>query len=417
MRSFLRSRAVRNGVAAVACGATGGSSGLSSSSALDAASATTASAVHAVSRRFQWGGSNSSDFGGLDSEIDAMFGKATEATNTDNDGYGDDWSTQPAGGGYQSQQQQQQQGAARTQRPAAEMSSVVAFKKLDRVPAKFDVMTFSDCFAWQTTAKVARKFVGPMREWSTEIKYRTGVHLETEPTHPAKIAQGSYATADDVEITLYAFGSERSVAYTSRFMETLLQQEPSYVRIGVFRRVPDSSEVEWLTLRRINSEVRPPDVPPISLKLTGKHTMLFESLKDAAIRSVWEETGIALDPKKVFPSGMLNNSDANYFWRVPVRYFVAECPEGAEVRGPLPSTQTAYLQAWDSRILRQSPDPIDQAWARHADPATGTAWLKSTELSALQKPLRGDHYMSIRYTPPPFSNLQEVVNLPTLEEK
>lgn len=381
----------------------GARAGLSAASHL---TATTTLRALAISRRFQ---SNFND-GGLDNELDAMFGQPQSDAgsflrNSGSDNTQDVWSTAPPTAGSGSRQQP----------PLQEMSSIIRFQKINKVPAKFDVMTFSNCFVWNTNAAIARKIIGPMREWADEVKYRTGVHLEMDPLYPNKIAQKLYKTSDEVEMNIYAFGSDRSVIQTAKLMESMIHQEPAYVRLGVFRRIPDSPEVEWITLRRINRELRPPDIPPISLKLPGKHTMLFENFKEAAIRSCWEETGIAVDPKLVYPSGMLDSKDPDYYWRVPVRYFVAELPAGADIRGPLPS-EVNYMQAWDSRLLRQSPDPIDQAWAKHADAATGTAWLKSSQLDVLQKPLRGDHYMSIRYTPPPFSELQTVVNLPPLPE-
>ncbi|CUG12728.1 NUDIX hydrolase, putative [Bodo saltans] len=282
--------------------------------------------------------------------------------------------------------------------------------KLVRPPAKFDLLTHSFAYEWRTTARLARKVVGPMREWANEIKYRTGVHVEMDPTYPEKLAAGDYKLADDVEITVYLFGTDRGVVNAQKVMEAAIQQDPSYVRLGVFRRKPDNSDVEWLTLRRINRDHRPPDIPKISLKLPGKYTLLYENYKEAAIRTLWEETGITAPPVEVYPSGYLRSTDPLYFWRVPVRYFVAEVPFGVEVKGPQ-ATKQSYMMGWDSRILRQSPDAIDREWARLANPETGCAWMSASLLDELQRPLRGFHYMATRYTPPPHSGLQEVVNL------
>jgi 8-oxo-dGTP pyrophosphatase MutT (NUDIX family) len=281
--------------------------------------------------------------------------------------------------------------------------------KLVRPPARFDLLTHSFAYEWRTTARLARKVIGPMREWAHEIKYRTGVHLEMDPTYPEKLAAGDYKVADDVEITVYLFGTDRGVVNAQKVMEAAILQDPIYVRLGVFRRKPDG-DAEWLTLRRINRDHRPPDVPKISLKLPGKYTLLYENYKEAAIRTLWEETGITVQPVEVFPSGYLSSSDPLYFWRVPVRYFVAEVPSNVDVKGPQTSKQS-YMMGWDSRILRQSPDAIDREWARLANPETGCAWMTSSLLDELQRPLRGFNYMATRYTPPPHSGLQEVVNL------
>jgi ADP-ribose pyrophosphatase YjhB (NUDIX family) len=174
--------------------------------------------------------------------------------------------------------------------------------------------------------------------------------------------------------------------------------------------LPDTDGVEWLTLRRINKELRPPDIPPISLKLPGKYTMMYEQHKEAAMRTLWEETGIRVNPKDVFPTGHIVPSDPQFWWRPTIRYFIAEVPFDVVVDGPQINA-ASYMSGWDSRVLRQSPDPIDRAWAQYANPETGCAWLKWPLINELQKPLKGDDYMQIRYTPPPFTNLQEVVGL------
>ncbi|EAN94132.1 putative mitochondrial RNA binding complex 1 subunit [Trypanosoma cruzi] len=304
---------------------------------------------------------------------------------------------------------------------AATMSSstsTIYLEKIARPPARFDLLTNSFVYKWQTKAALARKVSGPMREWAAELKYRTGVHMELEPTFPERIPDeesktgegDTYETADDVDITVYLFGSERGIFNCHKLMETAIQQDPVYVRLGVFRRLHGSNEVEWLMLRRINREMRPPDIPPISLKLPGKWTLLYERYKEAAIRTLWEETGITVDPTSVFPTAQLYQTSPKYYWRVPVRYFVAEVPHDVRVEGPQ-VVPTQYMRNWDVRLLRQSPDPIDRAWAQLADPITGCAWMKAPMIDELQKPLRGEKYMATRYTPPPYSNLQEVVGL------
>lgn len=275
-------------------------------------------------------------------------------------------------------------------------------------------MTNSFAYEWKTTARHARKVVGPMREWASEIKYRTGVHVEMDLTHPELLESGGYAAADDVELTVYVFGTDKGVQHSVPLMESAVQQDPAYVRLGVFRRPAldaPQKEVEWLTLRRINRDNRPPDIPKISLKLPGKYTLFHENYKEAAIRTLFEETGISIaDPLQVFPSGFRLSTDPKYFWRVPVRYFVAEVPHDVRILGPQTNPQQ-YMQGWDPRILRQSPDPIDREWARLADPVTGCAWMTSSMIDELQRPLRGDDYMSTRYTPPPHSDLQDVIKL------
>ncbi|KAH9578695.1 hypothetical protein LSM04_002489 [Trypanosoma melophagium] len=321
-------------------------------------------------------------------------------------------------------------------------SMTIQLEKLTRPPARFDLLTNSFVYKWQTKAGLARKVSGPMREWAAELKYRTGVHMELEPTYPERLSDeiisgtsgtnnndrssnsttntnninngesegGPYESADDVDITVYLFGSERGIFNCHKLMEAAIQQDPVYVRLGVFRRASGSNEVEWLMLRRINRELRPPDIPPISLKLPGKWTLLYERYKEAAVRTLWEETGITVDPTNVFPTAQLYQTNPQYYWRVPVRYFIAEVPHDVRVEGPQ-VVPTQYMRNWDARLLRQSPDPIDRAWAQLADPTTGCAWMKASMIDQLQKPLRGDNYMSIRYTPPPYSNLQEVVGL------
>lgn len=326
--------------------------------------------------------------------------------------------------------------------------------RLQRPPGRFDLLTNSLAYVWYTNAALARKVSGPLREWAAELKYRTGVHMELEPTNPSRLAlpadEGGYKHADEVEITVFLFGSERGIFNCAQLMEGILEHDPSYVRLAVFRRVPrspsasgrqrqeregeeeavgitssspaagesagkdslrsENGEVEWLLLRRINRELRPPDIPPISLKLPGKHTLLYEQYKEAAIRTLWEETGIAVEPSAVFPTGRLSQDLPEYYWRVPVHYFIAEVPYDVEVKGPQADV-SMYMRDWDKKLLQQSPDPIDRAWATFADPDTGCAWLRRPLIDELQREWRGEDYMRIRYTPPPYSELVDVVGL------
>lgn len=287
---------------------------------------------------------------------------------------------------------------------------LVRLVKLPAPPAKFNLLSRAFVYRWDTTAALARKVVGPMREWALELKYRTGVHIEQEPTFPEKIASGAYQTADEVELSLYLFGSDRGVANCKQIMEAAVKQDPTYVRCGIFRRMPNSGGVEWLTLRRINSDTAPPDVPKISLKLPGKYTLMYETYKEAAVRSLYEETGVHVDPKLVYPTAVLQSNDPKYFWRVPVRYFMAEVPHDVTITGPVVAKER-YMTGWDPRVLRQSPDPIDRSWAQLADPVTGCAWMTGALLDELQKPRRGENYMAVRYTPPEYAQLREVVGL------
>ncbi|KAG5496305.1 hypothetical protein JKF63_02607 [Porcisia hertigi] len=304
-------------------------------------------------------------------------------------------------------------------------SARIRLEKIERPPGRFDLLTNSLVYRWQTTAEHARKVTGPMREWASELKYRTGVHLEVEPTNPARLgvpeAEGGYATADEVELTVYLFGSERGIFNCRQLMETALDQDPAYVRLAVFRRIPGKSniaerpfstgpgeDVEWLLLRRINRDLRPPDIPPISLKTPGKWTLLYEHFKEAAIRTLWEETGITVEAGSVYPTAVLSQDNPVFYWRVPVHYFLAEVPYDVQVLGPQVGLNT-YMHHWDSSLLRQSPDPIDRAWSQLADPETGCAWMRRPMIDELQRPLRGEKYMETRYTPPPYSKLNQVL--------
>ncbi|KPA84837.1 putative mitochondrial mitochondrial RNA binding complex 1 subunit,NUDIX hydrolase, conserved [Leptomonas pyrrhocoris] len=312
----------------------------------------------------------------------------------------------------------------------------IRLEKIERPPGRFDILTNSLVYRWLTTAAQARKVSGPMREWASELKYRTGVHVEVEPTFPDRLVvpetEGGYANADEVELTVYLFGSERGIFNCRQLMEAALDQDPAYVRLGVFRRKPGKTasvnssgsassssggggvtinrneDIEWLMLRRINRDLRPPDIPPISLKLPGKWTLLFEHYREAAVRTLWEETGITVDPNTVYPTACLNQSNPTFYWRVPVHYFVAEVPYEVEVLGPQVGLNT-YMHHWDAQLLRQSPDPIDRAWAQLANPETGCAWMKVPMINELQRPLRGEDYMATRYTPPPYSGLNSVL--------
>ncbi|GET91587.1 hypothetical protein, conserved [Leishmania tarentolae] len=304
-------------------------------------------------------------------------------------------------------------------------SARIQLQKIERPPGRFDLLTNSLVYSWQTTAAHARKVTGPMREWASELKYRTGVHIEVEPTNPTRLGvpeeEGGYATADDVELTVYLFGSERGIFNCRQLMETALDQDPAYVRLAIFRRKPGKGvststaaapepheDVEWLLLRRINRDLRPPDIPPISLKTPGKWTLLYEHYKEAAIRTLWEETGINVEAANVYPTAVLRQDNPIYYWRVPVHYFLAEVPYDVQVLGPQVGLNT-YMHHWDLSLLRQSPDPIDRAWAQLADPETGCAWMRQPMIDELQRPLRGENYMAIRYTPPPYSQLNTVL--------
>ncbi|CAD2216160.1 NUDIX hydrolase [Angomonas deanei] len=332
------------------------------------------------------------------------------------------------------------------QRNEEDSAETIHLERVDRLPAKYDLITNSIVYKWETTAKWARKVSGPMKEWATEFKYRTGVHIEVEPTHPERIwnyntgdafygmnssstanfptspseaGDHYYKKSDDVELTVYLFGSERGVYNCKKLLEEAIREDPSYVRLALFRRVPGATgddAIEWLALRRINREIRPPDVPPISLKTPGKYNFLHETHLEAAVRSCWEETGLQLSPANVFPTALFTQEDPLYYWRVPVYYYLAEIPYETEVKGPQ-TMREAYVVDFDPRLLKQSPDPIDRHWAAHADPQTGCAWLRRSTFNELQKPLKGEEYLELRYTPPPYSQLREVLGFREVEEE
>lgn len=286
----------------------------------------------------------------------------------------------------------------------------VVLERLARPPGKYDVLSATSVYRWRTTAKLGRKIIGPLREWGDEFKYRTGVHVEMDPVNPEKAQSGGYATADEVEVNVYFFGADKAIKQASSLIKAMVSQDPSYVRLAVFRRRANTNTVEWLALRRINNDLRPPDIPAISLKTPGKSTLLFENFKEAAVRTLWEETGIHVDGETVVATGQLRNSASQYYWRVPVRYFIAEVPEDVDVQGPQ-AAAARYMTGWDQKTLRLSTDPIDRAWAALADPKTGCAWLTTKQFDDLQLPLKGERYMAVRYTPPPSSGLQEALQL------
>jgi 8-oxo-dGTP pyrophosphatase MutT (NUDIX family) len=283
--------------------------------------------------------------------------------------------------------------------------------QLPRPPAKFELMHNTACFKWVTTAKHGRKIIGPMREWAEELQCRTGVHADMDALYPEKAAAGDYETADDVDTALYFFGAEKAVADSLPLLKAMLKLDPCHVRVGLYRKRGDGQPPEWLTLRRVNRDSRPADIPAISLKTPGKYTMLFENTAEAAARTLFEETGVDVDRAALVKTNVFSTPPVPYFWRPPVHYFVAEMPADAEVLGPQAATRN-YLVDWDARVLRQSRDAVDRVWAQEADPKTGCAWLPSAAVDELQLPVKmQDKYMALRYTPAPESGLQEVLQL------
>ena len=297
---------------------------------------------------------------------------------------------------------------------AAKPSQETGFVKLEACPSppsrlfqNFSIGT--KVYMWHTTAKYGRRLMGPMMEWAQEFTYRTGVSVQWEPTYPEKIyvppsgtpdsASDSswYAHRDDVEVTVYFFGSQRAIDAARSLMEEMATQEPVLVRVGIFKRQDNGAPPRWLALRRVNNEGRPEDIPAITLKTPGKFALLFESMKEAAVRSVYEETGVKVTEEDLTPTGYLDSMPIEYYWRPKVHYFVAELPADAEVLGPRTSVSDYFVE-WDNNILRQSPDPIDRVWASYADPKTGVAWLTAAKLDELQQPVKGDDYMATRYT-------------------
>lgn len=325
-------------------------------------------------------------------------------------GDGKDGKSSSATGGDQQQQQQ----------PAIE----IQIERVDRPPARFDINMRTGVYRWRTTAKYARRVTGPMREWADEFMCRTGVCAHMDPVDLEKATAGGYASADDVEVNLYLFGSERAVQDSVHFLKAMVQTEPCYVRCAVFRRAEpiDSSssssssssadgqpKLEWLTLRRVNPDSRPVDIPPISLKTPGKFTLLFESPEEAAVRTVFEETGLEIDRKTLSKTHVFDKAPPAFYWRPRVEYWVAEVPRDAQPLGPQVSTQR-YVMHWDPRLLRQSADPIDRTWAAAADPKTGCAWLSDKVIDALQAPVKLEtNYMATRYTPAPETRYASVV--------
>jgi 8-oxo-dGTP pyrophosphatase MutT (NUDIX family) len=295
-----------------------------------------------------------------------------------------------------------------TQQYAAASEVDVILEKLPRAPAQFDLVRQASVYKWKTKAKYARKVTGPMREWADEFQCRTGVFVTMDAEFPERAAAGQYDSADDVDVNLFFFGADKAVTDSIPLLKAMTALEPAYVRVGLYRK-KETGGVEWLMLRRINRERRPPDIPAISLKTPGKYTMLFENPIEAITRSVFEETGIDLDAKSLIKTNVFSTRPPQFFWRPNVHYYVAELPEDGEVLGPQSAARN-YMMDWDSRILRQSSDPIDRAWATQADPKTGCAWLPSPLIDDLQKPVKlEDAYMAMRYTVPPASGLQELL--------
>ena len=64
---------------------------------------------------------------------------------------------------------------------------------------------------------------GPMREWADEFMCRTGVCAHMDPVDLEKATAGGYATADEVEVNLYLFGSERAVQDSVHFLRAMVQ--------------------------------------------------------------------------------------------------------------------------------------------------------------------------------------------------
>jgi len=298
--------------------------------------------------------------------------------------------------------------SALTQQYAAASEIDINLEKLPRAPAQFDLMRESAVYKWSTTAKYGRKVIGPMREWADEFQCRTGVFVTMDPKFPERAAAGGYESADDVEVNLFFFGADKAVSDALPLLKAMTALDPSHVRAAIYRKTDDGG-VEWLTLRRINRERRPADIPPISLKTPGKYTMLFENPEEAVTRTVFEETGIDLDASSLVKTNVIRSTPPQYYWRPTVHYWVAELPEDAEVLGPQVAARS-YMMEWDSRILRQSTDEADRVWASQADSKTGCAWLKSRTIDELQKPIKmEDTYMATRYTPPPASGLQDLL--------
>ncbi len=298
----------------------------------------------------------------------------------------------------------------------------IDIQRVDRPPPRFEINSRTGVYRWKTTAKYARRVTGPMREWADEFMCRTGVCAHMDPVDLEKATAGGYATADEVEVNLYLFGSERAVQDSVHFLRAMVQTEPCYVRCALFRRAESAGQqqqqdggavaagdVEWLMLRRVNPDTRPVDIPPISLKTPGKYSLLFESPEEAAVRTVFEETGIEIDRKALAKTHVFDKAAPAFFWRPRVEYWVAEVPRDVVVLGPQVNTQR-YVMHWDPRLLRQSADPIDRTWAAAGDPKTGCAWLGSKVIDALQAPVKLEtNYMSTRYTPAPETRYADVI--------
>jgi hypothetical protein len=136
--------------------------------------------------------------------------------------------------------------------------------------------------------------------------------------------------------------------------------------------------------------------------------MLFESVEEATVRTVYDETGIELDRGALLRTHAWTEAPPMFWWRPRVDYFVAEVPYDTPVLGPQ-SNVRSYLREWDPRLMRQASDPIDRAWATLADPQTGCAWVPAAMIDQLQAPLKGANYMGTRYTPAPESSLHKLL--------
>ena len=287
----------------------------------------------------------------------------------------------------------------------------IKLERLERAPAKFELMRNTSVYRWRTVAKHGRKLMGPVREWAEELQCRTGIHVEMDALDLDRANRGEYDSSDDVEVDVLFFGPDRAVTGSVPLMQAMLKLDPAHVRLACFRINPNNEQVEWLMLRRINKNMRPADIPPISLKTPGKYTMLFENTSEAAVRTLYEETGIDVDRNDITKTNVFQKPPVPFFWRPPVHYFIVEVPFDVEVRGPQTALES-YLLDWDNRVLRMSKDPIDRVWATHADPKTGCAWLTADVIDELQKPVKmEDTYMATRYTPSPASGLQDKVKL------
>ena len=408
------------------CSSWSGSSSVSAPSPFSSSIATTIAAQRTASLRRQSGGSSTTGAGGgaksgfpFDADDDELERELKQQAA--------DYASTTAAKAVGSSAAMLAQRLARSADGGAEAVEI-DIKRVDKPPAKYEINTTTGVYRWRTTAKYARRVVGPMREWADEFQCRTGVCVQMDPVDADRAQSGAYPSADDVEVNVYLFGSERAVHECVHFLRAMVQTEPSYVRCAVFRRQPAASiasagsaapsspaaaaaadGIEWLTLRRVNPELRPVDIPPISLKTPGKYTLLFESAEEAVIRTVFEETGIELERRTLAKTHVFDKAPVAFYWRPRVEYWIAEVPHDVPVLGPQANTQRYVLQ-WDPRLLRQSADPIDRTWAAVADPKSGCAWLTGKVIDALQAPVKLEtNYMATRYTPAPETLYSDVV--------